>query len=115
MSVCYQQIVAMGFGMSTDDYDEAVAVADAATRETVGADAPSWPGLYRGCTEWVSALVEYLSEWDYGDPVECESDRPGIVGPEWDEREHGGYLLQWSNPYSSVALYRMVDDCPVCE
>lgn len=52
-----------------DDYDEAEAEADAATRAVVGDD-PSWPGLYRGCREWTNGLFAHLVRFDQGEPVE---------------------------------------------
>ncbi len=108
----YRQVVRMGFGWNNDDYDQAVHHADVVVRRAIGRD--RYPGLYRGTLEWVDALVDYLGQWDYGDNGECKQGKPATPGYGWEQVEHNGYLLEWSEPWASVALYRIERGCE-CE
>lgn len=92
-----------------DDYDEAVAVADAATKSVVGEDNAYWPGLYRGCVEWVTALRSHLMQWESNEPVE-PYDGPDEPWGSYDDVDvSDGYAVTWNTSYGYAGLTRVIE------
>lgn len=90
-----------------DDYTQAEEVADAATKAALGDDDPFWPGLYRGCAEWVEALREYLMQWEYGEPVEPYDGPETPWGSSDDVDISDGYAVAWNTRYGYAGLTRV--------
>ena len=94
-----------------DDYSEAEAVADRATFKEGDV---FWPGLYRGCKEWVDALYEHLLQWDMGEATSDEVFDDGVTLDEikgWQgdcaiKGRGADYVVTWDTRFGIVSLYR---------
>lgn len=73
----------------------------------------------------VTAAIEYLAQWDYGDDDEITAEsRPGR---EDRQEQEGNYLLTWNSRIGYIGLERVIPhadypheagrlfDCPACE
>lgn len=78
--------------MKGDDADEAFAAAGYDGNDSSSIDP--------------AALLNYLSQWDYGDESECDTYRGPVSG----DYEDGDYVLSYSWAYGTCGLERKVTE-----